>query len=217
MRQRWQRLAERVDALAVRERVLILLAAAVVAVGAWMTLWLTPHEQRLAQAERDAAELRREIAALELQATLIRARTEADPNKPLRERQAQLQGQIEEVDRAIQTRIGAYIPPNEMARLLEDLLRARQGLRLVRLESLAPEALRTDGADADKLAPIYRHGLELEFTGGYLGTLEFLEAVERLPWKVFWDRLELRVEEHPRSRVILRIHTLSGQEAWIGV
>ena len=66
-------------------------------------------------------------------------------------------------------------------------------------------------------ARLHSHGFALEFSGGYLATLNYLQALERLPWRFFWDSVSYEVEDYPRSLVRLRLHTLSLSEDWIGV
>jgi MSHA biogenesis protein MshJ len=147
---------------------------------------------------------------------LILARAQQDPNRPLRARQQELIARLTEVDQAIRARAGDFIQPERMGRLLEELLAAQSGLRLLRLETLKPEPIRL-GDDAGSVAPVYRHGLLLEFSGDYAATLRFLNSVEAMSWRFFWDRLEYEVVSHPEAKIVLRIHTLSTREAAIGV
>jgi MSHA biogenesis protein MshJ len=64
--------------------------------------------------------------------------------------------------------------------------------------------------------PIYRHELRLEIEAGYAETVEFLRAVEALPWKFFWDELHYEVTAYPSARVALVVHTFSDREGWVG-
>jgi MSHA biogenesis protein MshJ len=64
---------------------------------------------------------------------------------------------------------------------------------------------------------VYKHGMNIEVTGGYLDILHYLKSLEALPWKVFWGKVSLKTENHPDSRVSLLIYTLSTHEAWIGL
>ena len=66
-------------------------------------------------------------------------------------------------------------------------------------------------------AGLHRHGFALEFSGGYLATLNYLQALERLPWRFFWDSVDYEVMQYPRSIVRLKLYTLSLSEDWIGV
>ena len=59
--------------------------------------------------------------------------------------------------------------------------------------------------------------LQIEFKGSYLSTLEYLQALNKLPWKFYWDSLELKVDKYPVSTIVITVHTLSFHEGWIGV
>lgn len=219
MKERWTALAARIDALSLRERGMLAAALVAVLLGVWSTLVLTPHEARSKQNAQQVQQLEAELVALDAQVQGILARANSDPNAPLRERQQELRDALARLDAAIQAKTGDFIPPERMGRLLEDLLNAQAGLKLLRLESLPPEPVRIDGeAGGEATAvPVYRHGLVLEFAGDYRGTLEFLQAVEKLPWRVFWEALDYEVQQYPQARVRLILRTLSGREDWIRV
>lgn len=216
MKAYWRQLAARLDARTPRERGLVLLAVLAVIVGVWVQAVLDAQLARAKTLAEEQAAVAQKLTAVQLQADAVRARAEADPNKALRTREAQLRAEIEKLDRELRAKAGDFVAPDQMARALRDLLAAQGGLRLVRLETIAPQALQA-GADEQTVVPVYRHGLELEFVGDYRSTVKFLEAVEQMPWRFFWDELDYQVERYPTARVRLRIHTLSGREAWIGV
>jgi MSHA biogenesis protein MshJ len=71
-----------------------------------------------------------------------------------------------------------------------------------------------DDASEPKL---YRHTLVLTLRGRYLDVLDYLETVERLPWHLYWSRLQFTADEYPLNTVMIELHTLSLEEEWIGV
>lgn len=216
MKQHWRRLADGIDARAPRERLLILLAAVALLLGAWVALVFTPWEEHAKVLSNERQAVQAEIVALQGEAAAILARAQQDPNRALRLREAELGQRTAAAEAAIRERTGDFIPPARMGALLQDLLRAQDHLRLVRLETLKPEPVRF-GNDASTPASVFRHGLLVEFSGDYAATLNFLRALEGMSWQVFWDRLEYEVTDYPQARVILRLHTLSTREAAIGV
>ena len=64
---------------------------------------------------------------------------------------------------------------------------------------------------------VFQHGMEMEFSGSYLETLSYLHKLENLPWNFYWDAVLFDVIDYPKSRVIIRVHTLSLEEGWLGV
>jgi len=59
---------------------------------------------------------------------------------------------------------------------------------------------------------INRYELELQLEGGYLETLNYLRALEALPWKFFWAGITFATTEHPKGNVELEIYTLGQAE-----
>ena len=109
----------------------------------------------------------------------------------------------------------------ELGLLVEELLLQEPKLTLIRLQTLdAKPLLDADGMlqSADLMAAaLHRHDFAIEFAGDYMATLRYLQALEALPWRFFWDSVSYEVEDYPRSLVRLRLHTLSLSEDWIGV
>lgn len=113
------------------------------------------------------------------------------------------------------------IPPYKMAAVLKDLLRHQNDPRLVRMESLPVEPVYLGPTDESTASPrepdIFKHGLVMEMTGTYLGTLRYLQAIEGLRWHLLWESLEYDVEEYPDARITLTVRSFSTREGWIGV
>ena len=78
-----------------------------------------------------------------------------------------------------------------------------------------PAAPATDGAPA--MPSLYRHGVELVLEGGFSDLLQTLKALEALPQHVLWGSLSLRVEQHPRSVLTLRVYTISRDRHWLEI
>ena len=79
----------------------------------------------------------------------------------------------------------------------------------------------TAGAQASEGAPVmpslYRHGVELVLEGGFSDLLQTLKALEALPQHVLWGSVSLRVEQHPRSVLTLRVYTISRDRHWLEI
>ena len=76
-------------------------------------------------------------------------------------------------------------------------------------------ALAADSAAA--LPSLYRHGVELVLEGGFSDLLQTLKALEALPQHVLWGNVSLRVEQHPRSVLTLRVYTISRDRHWLEI
>lgn len=220
----WLReLFDRYDALSLRERSLVMAAL----LGAVALLWdfqlMGPLEQQRKRHREQITAVQRDITRLESAVEEIAKTSAARPEAALREQADRLRADIQLLDERLRGLTAGLIEPRQMTRVLEQLLAHKSGLRLASLRTLPPEAVMPEsaagtGADgAAAAARIFKHGVELVLDGSYLDTLRFLEALEGLEWRFYWDRIELAVTDHPRATIKLTLYTVSLQEGWIGV
>lgn len=204
---------QKIDALSVRERLLVLVTALVLIGAAWHALLMQPLQQRAAQtrAELNALEQRIVAANQNLEEQILQLAGGGDEQ---RTRIASLQQRIDEINATLGNHAAELIDPAEMAQVLEGVLTEQSRLTLVRIRNTTPESLSSD-EDPDAVT-FYRHGLEIEIEGSYAACVEYLDAIEALPWRLYWQVLELDVLEYPRNRIRLEVGTLSLDEEWIG-
>lgn len=234
-KQQWQRLAERIDAMSLRERALIFLAAALVLVTLVNTLLIEPLLTRQQAMSQQIVQTQAKTSALQAQIQALVTARSADPDAPLRARMAQLQTDSAEAGQALQDIQSGLVAPRQMPTLLEDILRRNHGLRLVALKTLPMENLAAtldtaNGVDgqaptqqdpaqsgtASELA-VFKHGVEITVEGGYPDLLRYLTAMESSPWRMFWGKAELSTDTYPKATLTLRLHTLSLDKAWLAI
>jgi MSHA biogenesis protein MshJ len=104
-----------------------------------------------------------------------------------------------------------------MPSLLTALLERVQGIQLTGFKSVAPTPLLVVGKADEQQMNLYSHGIVLEFEGDYFAVLKFVQAVENMPDKLYWKRLDYRVSEYPKASVQLELYTLSINEDFISV
>jgi MSHA biogenesis protein MshJ len=205
-----------------------LLAAGLSAVGG---LWEAAHAGPLAARERLA---NGKVSALqdrlsELDASLSAAAAGISEGMPDRiERVHALRESVRLRDEEMRIFTSDLVDPTQMRQVLEELLRRQHGLELASavnrvartvLDEEAAEEQPSGSAAAERSdAPkLYRHSLVLTLRGSYLDFLRYVEAVERLPWNLYWSGLELRTDEYPVNDITIELTTLSLDEEWIGV
>ena len=219
----WLRdLMDRFEHLSLRERVLVLGALLAVLLLVWDGIFMSPLERERKQHAQMVEALRAEVTGLEKSVEAIAAQASADPNREVRAQIEQLRKNLPDLDAQLAGATSGLIEPKEMGRVLEQLLGRTSKLQLRALRTLPPEAVIAplvgdEAALKAGSAQIYKHGLELELSGSYLDVLRFLQSLESLQWRFFWDRVEFAVEEYPRGRVKLTLYTLSLHEGWVGV
>lgn len=205
----------RFDALTLRERVVVAGAGLVALLLGWYLLW---GDAAMQLASRHAAEretLQGQLDSLQAQLAQGGPAMSADL-----EARAQLAGLAERADRAralIDEYTAELISPTEMARVLEKILGRQHTLRLTRLANLGAEDLLPQDVPGEQR--LYRHRFEMELVGPYLQCLAYLEDLERLPWRLYWQAVEIDAdsEGYPNNRIRIEVATMSLHEDWIGV
>ncbi len=217
MKARWQQVAKWFDARTLRERGILLLCCIVVLVTLTYVLVLTPASQRQAAARQQISTMQREIATLEETIDAIRRRDQQDPDMVLKERRDELQERLADQRRKLSAGVAQLVAPQEIPRLLRQMLSRQQNLVLVSLENLPPEALSATADDEDTEAPVvYRHRLQLQLQGDYLGTLAYLQSLEDLPRSLVWEDVELDAGNYPQVSIRLQLYTLGLSKGWLG-
>jgi len=202
-----------VDNLSLKERLLVFVTGLMLLGSAWYLGLMQPLDQQTTRNRSEIKSLRERIEMynqnLEVEVLQISSAGTGD-----RENLARIQGRLDEINERLGGYVAEMIDPAQMSRVLQDLLKEQSTLRLIRVRNLSPEAL---SASADALnTTFYRHGLEIDFEGSYLACLEYLEEIEDLPWRFYWQLLDIEVLEYPRNRIRLEISTLSPDVEWIG-
>ena len=218
MNERLAKLRDRIDAMSLRERVLLFVTGVGVLVFLLHAILFGPLEQRQQKTLAQMNTLRKETGAFEDQIQEIMRRQANDPDAANRQLQQQLEKQLAQLDQQIGDTVHGLITPREMIKVLEQVLQHQGRLKLVHIESLPAKPLIDPPKDQPQAdVGIYKHGLRLEFEGDYLSTLEYLRQIEALPWVLYWDDLELTTDKYPKARIVVIVHTLSLEEGWIGV
>lgn len=207
-----QKLKVILDKMNMRERLLVVGTGLLVIGTLWYVGLMEPllKDMKRERAEIKTAQERIDGINQNLEVQALQASSGAIG---YREQYTLVQRRLDELKEQLGNYTAELIGPGEMARVLQGMLREQDNLRLIQIRNQTPVQLVAQ--DGDKTI-FYRHGLELEFEGGYFACLEYLEQVEALPWRFYWQILELEVLEYPRNRIRIEVSTLSPYEEWIG-
>ncbi len=230
-RQQWEQWQARINALNLRERVLVMVTAVVAVVMLMQLLLIDPV---LAERKRDKARidaLRQNLQQQRNQRQILRAELEAGVNRRKEQQLAELTEQRDALDTEIRESVVAMIPPRLMPEVLESILAQNKELKLIRLENKPvvpvleqgddkdPEAASGAGADTagGEKQGLYSHGFVLTLSGNYRAAIRYFEELSALPWRFYWDDLHYQVDGYPGATITLEVHTVSMSEEWIGV
>ena len=238
MKQQWIKLATRVDALSLRERIMVFAACAAAIVFLMHFFALGPQLRKQDALNAQITQQQNNIEGIDNE---IRARVEAaqnDPDAAVRTRLAAVRKETEELSEQLRAMQNGLVAPERMAPLLDSILRANGRLSLVSVRTLPVESVLEAGRRAAGSAPdataapapaapaqaqsqpgsaglLYRHGVEITVRGNYLDMIAYMNALEGLPTQLFWGRAQLEAETWPASRLTLTLYTLSLDRKWM--
>jgi MSHA biogenesis protein MshJ len=239
MKQTWQKLALRIDALSLRERVIVFAMAALVLISLINVALLDPQFAKQKQMSQQIKQEQTQIATIQAEIQQKVKLREVDPDaanlmrlQMLRQQSAQMQASLRDMQNAL-------VSPDKMARLLEDIVKQNGQLRLMSLKTLPVTSLneaiagpKTAGENATETTPaaakdknenktaadeVYRHGVELTVQGGYLDMMHYMAALEAMPWQLFWGSAKLNVDDYPKTTLTLTLFTLSLDKKWLNL
>jgi MSHA biogenesis protein MshJ len=221
------KIAGSVDRMTLRERLFLLTAVLAVMAGGWEALLAAPLEAREKLAGDKIASLQQRLATLN-QSIEVTAAGMSEGMPSQLDRLRLLRARVAEGDESVKIFTSDLVDAREMRFVLEELITKQAGLRLVSATNLPPRPLfeepkppeedQTGGAARESQAPkLYRHTLLLTLEGSYLDCLKYLESVEKLPWHLYWGRLEFKSGDYPKNTISIELRTLSLDKEWIGV
>lgn len=204
---------DKLNGLSQRERLLITVTTLAMLVAAWYLLVLEPLSRAATDSRKRLVELQERLLTANdtLEAQVWRLTGDGAEQQ---RRIGALSEQLEEVNQALGDYNSELIEPNEMARILEGILTRQSALSLIHVRNLPAETLQAN--DEEDSPVFFRHGLEIEVEGSYAAAIDYLMAVEALPWRFYWQVLDVEVLEFPRNRIRIEVSTLSLDEEWIG-
>ncbi|MCX7961667.1 MAG: DUF4404 family protein [Burkholderiales bacterium] len=216
MKARLAWIAERIDDASLRERLLVFLAA----VGAlWLLaqlVFFNPIDQANRSRQEAIRGLQQELESLQKQLERTLAERGTDAEKRARENVAALRRELAELGRRFAEEQRTFTPPERMREVLERMLEPHPRVALIEFKTLAPQPIAAGDPKAER-PEAYRHGVEFVLRGRYLDLYGYLVALEALPSRVYWGKVELKASDYPVHTLRVTLYTLSFDRAWLTV
>lgn len=135
-----------------------------------------------------------------------------DEQKRLTDQLASMQAQLEKLKPTL-------VSSTDMTKITKDILSQEYAnVVLLNLLDLPIEPWpNTTAPGKAELATVvkgdlYQHGLQLELSADYFGTIAYLQKLEKMNWPIYWDSIVYKVVKYPTANVVLKIHVLSLQK-----
>jgi MSHA biogenesis protein MshJ len=215
-------IANKIDALSLRERAMVFVAAAAAIMFVVYSVMLGPLFAKEKKLRTQIAQVRNNISGIDGEISAKLSGFSMDPDAPNRARLAAVKADIDALGGKLRALEQGLVAPEKIAPLLETILAANGRLTLVSMKTLpatavaeasynpAPARDATAGA-----ALLYRHGVQVTVRGNYLDMINYMHALETMPTQMLWSSAALEVEEYPNSRLTLTLHTLSLDRKWM--
>jgi len=233
MQEKFAELKEKYEDLSLREQVMLVAVVVAVIGFSWVQFLSEPMYLATKQTSTELSAQLQTVEKLRGQYQSLDARRASDPHRDLKDRIVLIDQSLAKVDQRLAEKFHGLIEPRQMAEVLESVLKKHSELKLLSVRSLASVQLiqpKENLQEGDQITvsaldddaeqarvEVFRHGLQIEFEGNYLATLNYLKTLEALDWEFYWDAVQLDVTDYPKSRVIITVHTLSLRDSWIGV
>lgn len=227
-------LLARYEALSQRERLLVLvtLVAAIYVVFSFLVFGNLDATQK--EREQKLSQLQQEESTMQAELQVYNNLLNSDPDKAKKQQIKVFRQQMRSLDESLTRLSVGLIPAEELPKLLQSVLEESKGLKLHSIKTLPVSELSLQGEviesipeDGDseseepetqkrETAGVFKHAVVMELTGGYFDIHEYVEALENLPWRLYWDSLDYSVTRYPNARVMLQVYTLSTEVGAFG-
>ncbi len=200
---------ERVDALTLRERLLLFAAIVVVTYTVIIMALIRPLEQQAGAVGARLAHVHAQTRILGTQVDAVLA-PEAQAREAAELRS--LRGRIAVLKRRLGRLTASLVPARDMPALLRRILARTPGVTLIALKDQGVVAVRR----SPKARPLlYRHSFMLIVRGPYAALVRYLAAMAHTRKRILWGRVTLRANHYPFSTLTLHVYTLSTHEAFL--
>jgi hypothetical protein len=230
LKQKWQNTSDKFFQLTSREQFLLLLTGVVAIFFIISYFFIDDKSAKIITFDKQNREMTLGNQTLNFLISEYQTALQQDPNVETVNQIAQLETKLAKIDHQLVLLTTELISPSEMREALFKLLKLEPGVSLLSFELIGAKPLLNlnEGqliADAEKHSPtaeqaglnLYKHGIKIKLSGKYFQLRNYLQQLEQLTWKFFWQDFKFDVKEYPRSEVDITIYSLGLNKEFIGV
>lgn len=228
IKQQWEKLSAKVDAMSMRERAMVFAAIAFFVFSLVNTFLLDPLLSKQKKMASEVVQQQEKIKEIQAQIEAIIQAKNSQNTSPQSLQLKQVKLELEEGNAFLKSNRENLVEPDKMADHLRQVLGRNANLQLVSLQTLAVTSLFESEDNKPSLATeikspslaekqIYKHGVEMTIRGSYLDLLQYLNSLERLPTQMFWGKVKMNVVQYPSTELTLTLYTLSLDRTWLQI
>ncbi len=226
IKEQWQVYSEKLEAVTLRERLLVLLCGLAIIYMLAELLWLGPQQASLTQQRARLEQLTEQVNTNQQAVAQLQTSLSSDPDAPKKREIQHLQRQLDDIDKRLGDLSVGLVRSDQLATTLENMVVETGQLKLIKLETLPVTRLQlqlpqqvsdTSEQEEGSAAGVYKHTTAIVVEGSYFQVLKYLEALEGLEWRFYWESLSYSVKRYPNAQVEIQVYTLTTEEGLFGV
>lgn len=187
-----KKIADAFNARPERERQLTLLVVLILIITAWVYLFFLPLNSAIEVLSMPISTTNNVLQKANLEYDLLLTTEQNPPTVALKQKEAALLAKLAKLSEDPSYSKKIIAPSEKIRSLLHIILVTEPGITLDRLE---------EDAKTNKI--------KLEFHGDYFATMHFFQRLENLPWYIFYEDFNYKVDLYPVANIRLTINTPS--------
>jgi len=230
MKEQWNNTSDQFIQLTSREQVFLLLTGVVAIFFIISYFFIDDKSAKIISLEKQSRVMTSGNKSLKLSIKNYQDALTQDPNKNVIKQIAQFEKKLAKIDSQLVLLTTDLISPSEMREALLKLLKLEPGVSLLSFELMGakpllnfseeqsePAVANADPAMEQLGLNLYKHGIKIKLSGKYFQLRNYLQQLEQLTWKFFWQGFQFEVKEYPQSEVEIIIYSLGLNKEFIGV
>lgn len=203
----------KLNALSSRERVIVCVSIIAIIIGLMDGFITSALNTKILAKENEITNANTLKLSNENSLALLKQKKITDPNRALEDSINKADQEARVLDDNLTKSKAGLVSPERMLPLLSDVLGKRSGLSLISMVNLPPIAIDNNGDN--HYSGLYKHGLELKFSGSFAQVKEYLSQMEVIDEKIYFDEVKYTAGHYPKGELSLKVYTLSIYEALI--
>lgn len=228
----WDNVNENFNTRPLRERAIISVLAIVITWGLFKVFLISDINKKTAALSQRMESAEMDIKKLTAQEMVLAKALDDDPNVHKKQQILALDRRLSSLDKKLEALSVGLISAENLTIVLRDVVKSISTLTLVGMQTLESSELKIQGEqdEQDNLGSstftskqkeedigIFKHSVVVVLEGQYFDVVKYLAALEKLPWKIYWQEIDYEVIQYPQAKIMIEVYTLSTEHGVLGV
>lgn len=204
-----------------KQRLLLFLLSVLALFFIWFFLLFNPLRTSKTNLISQAKALQLEITAIQQQIATINQAVKTESVAKSMEEQRQLSSKIKHIQQQLARTKPLLISTEDWMKLKKAIISKQNdmdnSITLISINDLpvqpwAPAAVNKADVVDTVSNEIYVHELEVKLQADYFSAIQYLSLLEKLPWHVYWDSLQYKVQAYPKGDIVIKFRIFTEQK-----